>query len=129
MPWILARLPYRSALDVGCSTGGSLAPLAGRGAAVVGVDVSSLAVAEARRLGRDVRLAEASRLPFEVQAFDLVVSADVLEHLAPGDVPAAVAELKRVASRFLFLKIATQADRIGRWRRLPACRCTSRCGH
>ncbi|WP_259312660.1 class I SAM-dependent methyltransferase [Capillimicrobium parvum] len=48
----------------------------------------------ARRVVGDVRA-----LPFGDRSFDLVVALDVLEHVAPGDRAAALAELARVARR------------------------------
>ena len=80
----LDRLDHepRRALDLGTGTGKGARLLAHRlpGARVVGVDLSPAMVAEARRLlpaelgGRvTFEVADATRLPFEDGAFDLVV--------------------------------------------------------
>jgi SAM-dependent methyltransferase len=61
---------------------------------VVDAVAPALAVAAARGLAAvrgDVR-----RLPLRTSSCDLVLSSDVLEHLAPGDVGAALAEVARV---------------------------------
>jgi SAM-dependent methyltransferase len=82
-------------LDAGCGTGGMLARLAGRDA--VGVDISgtALSLARERGLGRLVR-ASACSLPFRDDAFDVVLSLDVIYHRSvPGD-RLAVAECARV---------------------------------
>lgn len=47
-----------------------------------------------------------TNLPFEDNAFDLVYSADVLEHIHPEEVDAVVKELVRVSRRHLFLSIS-----------------------
>ena len=52
--------------------------------------------------GIDVQ-ADGLRLPFCDDAFDAVVSADTLEHVAPGDRGAFLNELQRVTSRVLIL--------------------------
>ena len=76
--WLKSRLQYGSVLDIGCSSGGSLPLLGSEGVATVGVDVSMEAVAKASNLGRDVRHASATALPFEDASFDLVVSAGAI---------------------------------------------------
>ncbi|MCA9178827.1 MAG: class I SAM-dependent methyltransferase [Planctomycetales bacterium] len=116
--WLKSRLQYGSVLDIGCSSGGSLPLLGSEGVATVGVDVSMEAVAKASNLGRDVRHASATALPFEDASFDLVVSADVFEHLHEDDAQAAAHEAVRVARRHIFMKIASQEDVTQRWKDL-----------
>src|SRR5207247_2026103 len=60
--------------------------------------------------------ASALALPFPNSAFDCVVSLDMLEHIAQADRPTAVAELLRVAGRYLVVgfpsgEAAMQSDR------------------
>lgn len=83
-------------LDAGCGTGGVLSRLASYGRAV-GVDASPLALGFARCRGHR-RLAQAmvEALPFRDEAFDLVVSFDVLQHESIADEARAMAELARV---------------------------------
>ena len=113
----LGDLHGRLVLDAGCGGGLVARELAAAGATVVGLDRSlgSLGVARravARRGSGDPTTAGGSaprippvgafrptqgrleRLPFADGAFDVVVAADVLEHVP--DLPAAVAELARV---------------------------------
>jgi SAM-dependent methyltransferase len=83
-------------LDAGCGTGGNSAHLRRYGA-VTGIDFSQHALAYAReRPG--IRLARASveSLPFADESFDLVLSNDVLCHLAVASDAAAVREFRRV---------------------------------
>lgn len=86
-------------LDAGCGTGGLIRRLAPRhpGWRLTGIDLDPLAARLAReRLGEQARLTEGSvtALPFADEAFDAVVSADVLYHL--DDDGAAAAEAFRV---------------------------------
>ena len=115
LPWIREHLEYDSVLDIGSSTGGALPLLTPDGQRACGVDVSQLAVERGRELGRDIRLGSATELPFPDRSFDLVVSADVFEHLHPEDAPQAVREALRVARRYLFMKIASQPDVTRQW--------------
>jgi SAM-dependent methyltransferase len=84
----------RKILDVGCGTGTMLTHLAAFGKAE-GVDVDEEAIAFCRERGlEDIRLGEATDLPFGDAAFDLVTALDVVEHL--DDDVAAFREMNRV---------------------------------
>ena len=85
-----------SILDIGCGTGAMSEKLAPFGR-VVSADFSSLALQFSRRrsLSR-LCTADAMRLPFRDDSFDVIVALDILEHL-PDD-EAALAEFQRVLS-------------------------------
>ncbi|MGA2399172.1 MAG: class I SAM-dependent methyltransferase [Steroidobacteraceae bacterium] len=84
-PWLRVRRSTR-VLDVGCGVGRWSRLLAGRGAAVLGVDLSPTMIAEARRRAAAEDLAcrfaeaDASRLQLGEQ-FDLVLGVTVLQHI------------------------------------------------
>ena len=93
----LGDLHGRLVLDAGCGGGLVARELAAAGATVVGLDRSlgSLGVARRAVAGRfRPTQGRLERLPFADGVFDVVVAADVLEHVP--DLPAAVAELARV---------------------------------
>jgi SAM-dependent methyltransferase len=83
-------------LDCGCGTGYNLRQLATYGR-VVGTDLSATGLAMARRAGRPVVQADATRLPFSSGRFDLVTSFDMLQCI-PDD-SAALGEMFRVLKR------------------------------
>lgn len=87
--------PGQKVLDAGCGTGGMLARL--EGFDPVGIDVSGRAIAHSRARGLD-RLCRASAcaLPFRDEAFDAVLSLDVIYHRQVRDDADAVAECARV---------------------------------
>jgi SAM-dependent methyltransferase len=64
-------------------------------------------------------VARAESLPFRTAAFDLTVCMDMLEHLAPGDRPAAVAEVARISREHAILAFpsGSGSERIDRWKR------------
>ncbi len=103
-----------SALDVGCSTGWAVQRLGALGLRASGVDVAATAVRKGRAAGLDLREASATSLPFDDDAFELVLSTDCFEHLHPDDVESAVAEAVRVSSDWLAFKINPRTDR-NRW--------------
>jgi methionine biosynthesis protein MetW len=81
----LAVLPEGgSVLDLGCASGGLLALLRPRAGLLAGLELSQTAARAAAEVGDLVvqGALEDPVLPFEAGAFDLVVLADVLEHLA-----------------------------------------------
>jgi len=102
----LGDLRGRRVLDIACGTGQWLAELQRRGAVPSGIDISTRAVEQCRRVlpQADIREGIAERLPFADASFDLVTCMGSLEHFL--DQPAALAEMRRVAApaaRFLIL--------------------------
>ena len=138
------RWPYGRALELGCGTGFFLLNLMQAGVAKTGsvTDLSPGMVAAALRnaegLGLDVdgRVADAERIPYDDDTFDLVVGHAVLHHIP--DLDTALREVLRVlkpGGRFVFAGEPTRvgdryARRLGRitWHavtsvtRLPALR-------
>ncbi len=72
-------------LEVGCGEGSTLEYIRSRGADyVAGVDINAEAIAAAAGRGLDLSLAadvEKDALPFSPREFDVIILADVLEHL------------------------------------------------
>jgi SAM-dependent methyltransferase len=91
---VAARAP-RDVLEVGCGMG-ELAERIGKetGARVQGLDVSERMVELTRERGVDVVLGDVQQLPYEDDAFDVVVANWVLYHVP--DLARGVAELARV---------------------------------
>jgi SAM-dependent methyltransferase len=81
-------------LDVGCGTGRFTAIFAGHDWTVTGIDVSEDMLQRARDRGLDVRLADATALPFSPDSFDAAIS--MWTHTDIDDFGAAVREVARV---------------------------------
>ncbi|WP_407659926.1 class I SAM-dependent methyltransferase [Methylocystis suflitae] len=90
-------------LDIGCGDGALAMELARRGAIVTGLDADPAMIAAARRRleneGAPLRLVDgrAERLPFDDEAFDLVVAVTVLCFVRDDE--RVVAEMARVLKR------------------------------
>jgi len=97
----------RRTLDVGCATGYLVEALRELGLDACGCDASPFAVEHAAPGARGhVRLGElADGLPFADGEFDLVSALEILEHLQPEKVPAALAELRRVCRGLVYATI------------------------
>ena len=81
-------------LDAGSGTGVNLADYAALGAAV-GIELDFAAASLSHQRGnRHVAVGDLCRLPFETGRFDLVISTDVIEHIA--DDVQALSEMHRV---------------------------------
>lgn len=86
----------KNALDVGCGEGRFSRMLAARGLSTAGIDPSESLVGRAKLLHPegDYRVAHAEDLPFEDEAFDLVVA--YLSLIDIPDIRAAISEMNRV---------------------------------
>ena len=97
----------RRTLDVGCARGYLVEALRELGVDAHGCDVSRYAVEHAApgALGY-VRLGDLSHgLPYDDGEFELVSALEILEHLPPAAVPAALAELRRVCGGIVYATI------------------------
>jgi cyclopropane fatty-acyl-phospholipid synthase-like methyltransferase len=102
--------PGMRVLDVGCGRGEILRHCARLGANAYGIDYAEVAVDLSQDLIQSaggspvsgsaakmaVYQADAKRLPFPSAAFDRVLMFDVVEHLHPWELDAAMAEVRRV---------------------------------
>jgi len=90
------------ALDLGCGTGRAFSPLAEAGYRVAGLDPTPLAVELCRERARAEGLpawpvrASAAALPFRDGCASFVLTMGSLYHLTPRELPAALAEVRRV---------------------------------
>jgi len=77
----------RKILEVGCGAGTVVFELIRQGHEVVGIEISHEAVAHGlKRYGDiDLRVGVAEELPFANEMFDIVLSFDLLEHIAEVD--------------------------------------------
>jgi SAM-dependent methyltransferase len=103
-----ATLPLRPRLlDAGCGTGRNLIEFGGLDTAS-GVDPSPQAVEFCRERGlNDVHCGSLESLPFQSDAFDLLLACDVLEHVLDDSL--ALRELHRVAADSAHLVITVPA--------------------
>jgi ubiquinone/menaquinone biosynthesis C-methylase UbiE len=103
-------------LAVGCGMGVLVRALLMAGLDATGLDVAPACIehGNATSPGRFVH-GSILELPFDDDAFDVVVCTDVLEHLGEADVDRAISELVRVSRRGLYLTIATGPDRDRTW--------------
>lgn len=91
-------------LDIGCSTGYLDRALQQRGNEVVGIEADPAAAAAARQWCTDVRVGDVEMigLSFAPRSFDVVLCADVLEHLRdPGKLLARARPLLRPDGRLV----------------------------
>jgi ubiquinone/menaquinone biosynthesis C-methylase UbiE len=104
---ILARYGVRPGLkpvlDAPCGTGRMRGVLERRGMRYVGIDVSLPMLVEARRFSDGgLMQAQVERLPFQADAFDVVVCCRLLHHLQdPEELESVVRELVRVSYRMV----------------------------
>lgn len=107
-PWVLKRIePKSSVLDVGCGAGFLTNELALCGHHVTGVDssASSLAIARQHDATKTVNYIEANayKLPFDDNSFNVVCAMDFLEHIDnPSLVIQEISRVLRPGGKFIF---------------------------
>lgn len=102
-----------SILDVGCAKGFMLHDCARLipGLIVKGIDVSPYAIENAIETMRPhVEVADARRLPFADDSFDVVVSINTIHNLERDDVVVALREIERVSRRGAFVTVDAYRD-------------------
>ena len=94
-----------SFLEVGCNTGNQLLMLnQGGWKNLSAVELQPYAAEIARQRLPNVRieLGSALALPWPAQSFDVVFTSGVLIHIAPTDIPRAMAEIHRLSKRYIW---------------------------
>jgi SAM-dependent methyltransferase len=92
------RIAPNDTLDVGCGIGLLHRYLLGTGTKIIGTDVSSDALAEAKKRNptADYHVYDGKILPFSSGSFDLVLAVTVMHHVPPDQWQEFVAEAARV---------------------------------
>jgi len=93
----IKSLKPASVLDVGCAYGFLVKRLNDAGIPSKGIEISPFCIA--MRATDDVQLGDILELPFSDNAFDLVVSIELLEHIPEKHTDKALKEMARVAKR------------------------------
>ena len=97
-----------SVLDVGCAKGFMIFDLlqAIPELTVAGIDVSEYAIENAKpEVAHLLRVADAMRLPFGDDEFDVIISINTVHNLALGECKEALREIQRVARRHAFITV------------------------
>lgn len=109
----------RRILDLGCGDGKGTYDIAVRfpKASIIGVDFSDRAVAFARLMAEsiDFRVQKAAKTDFGDQEFDLIVSREVIEHIAPNEVDGFLLEIRRLLEPRGYCLLTTPSEN----RRVP----------
>jgi len=117
---IISMIPSEvvSILDVGCGDGRITNKLVDSYAYVVGLDISSAALQHVRA---ETVLGSADDLPFDTQSFDLVLTAELLEHLPDSVYERVRKEIQRVAKEWILVSVPWK-EQLGLSRaRCPSC--------
>lgn len=95
---IAGDISGKKVLDAGCGDGRFSAELTKQGADVTGVDLSEKALNFAKIFLSNGNFLQAGieSLPFPDKIFDFIFFIETLEHIPPENIPAVIAELKRV---------------------------------
>ena len=91
-----------SILDVGCGNGYLINTLAKQFNRCAGIDISETAL---QMVQVEKKIGSAEAIPYPDNAFDLLLINDVLEHLPAETLKKALAELRRVARKYIIVTV------------------------
>jgi len=119
--WISANIPddVHTVLDVGCGDGRLTHVLADKGFEITGVDGSPRALAKVRT---PKKLSGVDQIDFPDDSFDLVLCTEVLEHLPDEVHRKTLAELSRLARRYVLVSVPNREQLKLAMVRCPSCR-------
>jgi ubiquinone/menaquinone biosynthesis C-methylase UbiE len=106
-------LDFDSVLDVGTGNGEALKIFLSAGKKAMGIEYSGWLFNELLRkifVNGEVIEADAAKLPFGNDSFDLVFSSDVLEHLPEEKAKQAIREMYRVTKKYFYGSIGSEID-------------------
>lgn len=100
--------PESKVLDVGCGKGFLVYDLtvALSSEHIFGVDISNYAINNCKtEVSKNLKIGNATKLPFETDTFDLVISINTLHNLAGEDIKQAFYEVSRVTKKHAFITV------------------------
>lgn len=101
----------KNCLDVGCGTGKLVKALRWFGIEAYGVEISEDALRLAQpHIRQYLKKGDITRLPYEDNTFDLVITFDVLEHMEKSKIRKAIGETIRVSRKSILHKIYTKEN-------------------
>ncbi len=113
---IRVGLNPKSCLDVGCGTGGLVKSLRKFGIDAYGVEISEQALELADHSVKPfLKKGDITRLPYDDDQFDLVLTFDVMEHMERSKIKKSINETIRVSRKYILHKIFTRENVWVRW--------------
>ncbi|MEX2174706.1 MAG: methyltransferase domain-containing protein [Pirellulaceae bacterium] len=108
---VVSHCGYGRVLDVGSASGLLVQQMLASGIDAHGVDCNQPLIRECdERMPGRCRHGTALNLPWPDGSFDTVVAANLLEYLDAESIPQALREFRRVATRFLYLRVGISPE-------------------
>ena len=104
----LKEFNAKSILDIGCGTGYITKKIKNSlDVEIVGCDINTdrLSIAS-KTFGKELVIADITKLPFKDSGFDAVIALDLIEHLS--DINTAIGEIKRVLKNYVIITVPNE---------------------
>lgn len=109
--WIKLVLNPKNCLDVGCGTGYLVSMLKKLGIDAYGIEISEYALSNVpKEIQPYVKKGDITKIPFDDNTFDLVVTFDVMEHIERSLLKKSLEETVRVSRKWIVHKIFTREN-------------------
>lgn len=99
--WIIKNIKPHTVMDIGCAKGFLVEALRDRGVEAYGVDISNYAISQVREDIQQFCIVGSATEPLDLD-YDLIVCIEILEHLAPKSVEAAIRNMAARTECILF---------------------------
>src|SRR3990167_1025417 len=114
--WIKVFINPKNCLDIGCGTGKLVYQLRRLGVEAYGIEISEYAISAAdKEIQPFLQYADATKIPFKDDSFDLVVSFDVMEHMERPKIKKSIKKSIRESRKLILHKIYTIENDWIRW--------------
>lgn len=120
----LGNVKGKRILELGCGNGKLTAILASKGANILAIDISPIAVKETQKSCKefirkvDVQQADANNLPHITKSFDLVVGEFILHHLDYNKTVMGIYQVLKPDGRAIFIEPLAHNPLLNLWRKL-----------
>jgi ubiquinone/menaquinone biosynthesis C-methylase UbiE len=121
---VLKKIEFKSVLEIGCNCAPNLERIKNefKATKLAGIDINEQSIKTGRKMlpEADLRVADATNLPFKDKSFDLILTDAILIYIKPREIRQVISEMSRVGKKAIVMVewLSNVEDKkFGHWRR------------